>query len=370
MKSICLIASASAAALNRSTKRDAIDRCTKIRWVEMHDWPVIQGEVLLFSLEFILINLAVDVLYNPECPWSTRTAERFVETLQAHPAYSEVNLWVGNAWEHGMHLGLHGGIYLNGVKAFSTPPTQDDINLAIENALRGTWSVTCERGTLQIAITLAPTMPPKVQQFGVRASPAEVTEAARAAALVGVGEKAAFRAALRATLVKKAPDVPVFDQLFPMFFGSQGQELQPPQGLTKEQQEQLERALEQLKQQLRELMKQLAKGQRPLTVTPPSGFRVAVPPGLNTPAIGTQPSAKSSFPPSRSGPGGGPGSTSAPPGDTSEVRCCSQDPRPETTHEDRPPRARSRDAAAPRRLRLLEARAGPAASPGTHRRQR
>jgi glutathione transport system permease protein len=32
--------------------------------VEMHDYPVIQGEVLLFSLEFILINLAVDVLYG------------------------------------------------------------------------------------------------------------------------------------------------------------------------------------------------------------------------------------------------------------------------------------------------------------------
>jgi glutathione transport system permease protein len=32
--------------------------------VEMHDYPVIQAEVLLFSLEFILINLAVDVLYG------------------------------------------------------------------------------------------------------------------------------------------------------------------------------------------------------------------------------------------------------------------------------------------------------------------
>ncbi|MBV4412267.1 glutathione ABC transporter permease GsiC [Enterobacteriaceae bacterium YMB-R22] len=31
--------------------------------VEMRDYPVIQAEVLLFSLEFILINLAVDVLY-------------------------------------------------------------------------------------------------------------------------------------------------------------------------------------------------------------------------------------------------------------------------------------------------------------------
>jgi len=32
--------------------------------VEMHDYPVIQAEVLLFSLEFILINLAVDVIYG------------------------------------------------------------------------------------------------------------------------------------------------------------------------------------------------------------------------------------------------------------------------------------------------------------------
>jgi glutathione transport system permease protein len=32
--------------------------------VEMHDYPVIQGEVLLFSLEFLLINLAVDLLYG------------------------------------------------------------------------------------------------------------------------------------------------------------------------------------------------------------------------------------------------------------------------------------------------------------------
>lgn len=31
--------------------------------VEMRDYPVIQAEVLLFSLEFILINLAVDILY-------------------------------------------------------------------------------------------------------------------------------------------------------------------------------------------------------------------------------------------------------------------------------------------------------------------
>jgi glutathione transport system permease protein len=32
--------------------------------VDMRDYPVIQAEVLLFSLEFILINLIVDVLYG------------------------------------------------------------------------------------------------------------------------------------------------------------------------------------------------------------------------------------------------------------------------------------------------------------------
>jgi glutathione transport system permease protein len=31
--------------------------------VEMRDYPVIQALVLLFSLEFILINLVVDLLY-------------------------------------------------------------------------------------------------------------------------------------------------------------------------------------------------------------------------------------------------------------------------------------------------------------------
>ena len=31
--------------------------------VEMRDYPVMQALVLLFSLEFILINLVVDVLY-------------------------------------------------------------------------------------------------------------------------------------------------------------------------------------------------------------------------------------------------------------------------------------------------------------------
>ena len=41
----------------------------------------------------------------------------------------------------------------------------------VENALRGDWTMTCERGTLKVAITLAPTSPPKVQFLSVSAVP-------------------------------------------------------------------------------------------------------------------------------------------------------------------------------------------------------
>jgi len=37
----------------------------------------------------------------------------------------------------------------------------------LPNPLRGSWAMTCERGRARVAITLAPTMPPKVQAFTV-----------------------------------------------------------------------------------------------------------------------------------------------------------------------------------------------------------
>jgi len=42
----------------------------------------------------------------------------------------------------------------------------------VENALRGDWTMTCERGRVRVAITLAPTVPPKVQFLSVGAVPA------------------------------------------------------------------------------------------------------------------------------------------------------------------------------------------------------
>ena len=41
----------------------------------------------------------------------------------------------------------------------------------VENALRGQWTMNCERGKLQVAITLAPTMPPRIQFLSVRPAP-------------------------------------------------------------------------------------------------------------------------------------------------------------------------------------------------------
>jgi len=57
---------------------------------------------------------------------------------------------------------------------------------------------------------------------GVRVSPAEVADAVVAAALVGVDDRAVFRSALRASLVKRTRDVPVFDALFDLYFSALG----------------------------------------------------------------------------------------------------------------------------------------------------
>jgi CubicO group peptidase (beta-lactamase class C family) len=55
------------------------------------------------------------------------------------------------------------------VGACSAPERFD----VVENALRGNWTMNCERGKLQVAITLAPTMPPAVQFMSVRPAPAQ-----------------------------------------------------------------------------------------------------------------------------------------------------------------------------------------------------
>ncbi len=44
--------------------------------------------------------------------------------------------------------------------------------LEAENALRGAWTLACERGEIALKVTLAPTRPPKVQLLEAKSDPA------------------------------------------------------------------------------------------------------------------------------------------------------------------------------------------------------
>lgn len=87
---------------------------------------------------------------------------------------------------------------------------------------------------------------------GVRISIAESEDAFNATNFMGVMDQAHFRDSLRATLVKENEDRPIFDQLFPLYFGSGG----PPlldlmKDLSPEEKELLAQALRALLEQMR-----------------------------------------------------------------------------------------------------------------------
>ena len=63
-----------------------------------------------------------------------------------------------------------------------------------------------------------------LRSSGVRISLSESSEAFQAVDLMGILDKNVFRLSLRATLIKDARDIPIFDQLFSLFFSSN----QPP----------------------------------------------------------------------------------------------------------------------------------------------
>ncbi len=57
---------------------------------------------------------------------------------------------------------------------------------------------------------------------GVRISLAESADAMYAVNHVGIKQKELFRISLRATLVKDSDHIPIFEELFPLFFGGRG----------------------------------------------------------------------------------------------------------------------------------------------------
>ncbi len=62
-----------------------------------------------------------------------------------------------------------------------------------------------------------------LRRNGVRVSPAETLDALAAVQVTGLAEREAFRAALRATMVKRANELPVFEELFELYFSGLGQ---------------------------------------------------------------------------------------------------------------------------------------------------
>ncbi len=100
---------------------------------------------------------------------------------------------------------------------------------------------------------------------GVRVSLAESAEAFSAVDLMGIQDREHFRLSLRATLVKDVRDIPVFDKLFPLFFG-QGQPPMmggnPMDDMTPEEAQMLADALRQMAESLRQRMERLMSGEQ------------------------------------------------------------------------------------------------------------
>lgn len=99
---------------------------------------------------------------------------------------------------------------------------------------------------------------------GVRISLAESEDAFRAVDNMGIKNRENFRLSLRTTLVKEAAGIPIFEELFPLFFG-EGES--PPMtnlsdDLTPEEASKLAEALRQFNNQLRKMIEKLLEGKQ------------------------------------------------------------------------------------------------------------
>jgi uncharacterized protein len=103
-----------------------------------------------------------------------------------------------------------------------------------------------------------------LRSAGVRISLAESTDAMKAVETLGVKDKNGFRYCLRATLIKESNGLPVFEELFPLFFGDSGN---PPlmnlsDDLTPEEANMLTDALRQFSDQIRQMLQRLMNGEQ------------------------------------------------------------------------------------------------------------
>src|SRR5688572_9940978 len=99
---------------------------------------------------------------------------------------------------------------------------------------------------------------------GVRVSIAESQDAWQAITHMGIVNREPFRLALRSTLVKDSADFETFEELFPLYFGTNAPPLMNPQAeLSPEQQQLIQHAMEEFAGDLEELLSWLLSGQGP-----------------------------------------------------------------------------------------------------------
>lgn len=99
---------------------------------------------------------------------------------------------------------------------------------------------------------------------GVRVSLAESEDAWRAIRHMGIMDRDRFRWTLRATLVKDASGLPIFEELFPLYFGvDQPPMMNPQDGMSPEEQNMLQQAMDDLAGELRQLLNWLMNGRQP-----------------------------------------------------------------------------------------------------------
>jgi uncharacterized protein with von Willebrand factor type A (vWA) domain len=99
---------------------------------------------------------------------------------------------------------------------------------------------------------------------GVRVSLAESADAFDAINLLGIRDRETFRLSLRTTLVKEARHFPVFEELFPLFFGSSDASpmMNLSEDLTPEEAEMLAQALREFSEQMRKMLERLIRGEQ------------------------------------------------------------------------------------------------------------
>ena len=100
---------------------------------------------------------------------------------------------------------------------------------------------------------------------GVRVSLAESADAFRAVENLGVEEREAFRLSLRATLIKDVSSLPIFEELFPLFFDTADQQpamQDSTEDMSPEEAHMLAQALRMFSEQLRRMMEKLLRGEQ------------------------------------------------------------------------------------------------------------